>query len=147
MPNLLIRNSKFGLNNPLVRISAVCCVVGTNGMQTTPASNFSLMKCLSISTCLVQSCCTGLCSMLIAALLSQYNFIGDSIGFFNSSSILCSHRISQTPFPIARYSASALLRATTFCFLLLQVTRFPINTCNIRKSTFYLSLSLPNLHL
>ncbi|KAM0017917.1 hypothetical protein Hdeb2414_s0027g00693371 [Helianthus debilis subsp. tardiflorus] len=35
------------------------------------------------------------------------------------------HSISVRPRAIPRNSASALDRATTFCFLLLQVTRFP----------------------
>ncbi|MFS7906388.1 hypothetical protein Hanom_Chr01g00058631 [Helianthus anomalus] len=35
------------------------------------------------------------------------------------------HNISVRPRAIPRNSASALDRATTFCFLLLQVTRFP----------------------
>ena len=114
MPNLLTRSSEFGLNTPLIRISAVCCVVGTNNMQMTHASNF-LIKCLSISACLVRSCYTRLCAMSIVALLSQYNFIKASTGFFNSSKIW-SHRISHTPLDIARYSASTLLRAMTFFF-------------------------------
>ncbi|KAJ0575723.1 hypothetical protein HanIR_Chr05g0216071 [Helianthus annuus] len=35
------------------------------------------------------------------------------------------HKTSANPLAIPLNSASALDRATTFCFLLLQVTRFP----------------------
>jgi len=93
MTNLLTRNSKLDLNNPFVRMSATCCEEGTKGMQIRPVSTFSFMKCLSISTCLVRSCWTGFWEILIAALLSQYNFIGRVIGSCNSSRILLSHKI------------------------------------------------------
>ncbi|KAK9204488.1 hypothetical protein WN943_014749 [Citrus x changshan-huyou] len=63
--------------------------------------------------------------MFIAALLSQYNFIGTSIIIFNSSSSFFNHKSSQIPCATALNSASALLLATTDCFLLLQVTKFP----------------------
>ena len=76
MPNLLINNSKLVLKSPLVKISAICRIEGTKGMQIAPQSIFSFMNYLSISTCFVQSCCIGLCAILIATLLSQYNFIG-----------------------------------------------------------------------
>ncbi|RDX64693.1 hypothetical protein CR513_56725, partial [Mucuna pruriens] len=42
-----------------------------------------------------------------------------------SSRIIFIHNSSHIPCAMARNSASALDRATTFCFLLLQVTRFP----------------------
>ena len=62
--------------------------------------------------------------MLIATLLSHYNFIGVSIGVFSSLSIHCNHNNSQAPLAIVLYSASSLLLSITFCFLLLQLTRF-----------------------
>jgi hypothetical protein len=40
------------------------------------SSNFSLMKNRSTSTCFVLSCCTRLCAMSQAALLSQNNLMG-----------------------------------------------------------------------
>ena len=125
MPNLLIRSLKLGLNNPLVRISTICCVVGTNDIQITPLSIFYFMKCLSVSTCFVRSCYIGLCAMLMVALLSQYNFIGMLIGIFKSSSTLFSHYISQIPWVIAWYSTSTLLLSTTFYFLLCHVSKLP----------------------
>ena len=61
----------------------------------------------------------------MAALLSQNKFISElgatpisSSSFFNQSS-------SHIPLTIPRNSASALDNATTFCFLLLHVTRLP----------------------
>ncbi|PRQ21801.1 hypothetical protein RchiOBHm_Chr7g0243261 [Rosa chinensis] len=61
----------------------------------------------------------------MAALLSQKRFIA-CLGLNPKSfSKLRSHNISQTPWAIPLYSASALDLATTFCFLLLHVTRLP----------------------
>lgn len=42
---------------------------------STPLSNFTYIKCLSISLCLVWSCCIGLCVMLMVNLFSQHIFI------------------------------------------------------------------------
>ncbi|XP_042028301.1 uncharacterized protein LOC121784711 [Salvia splendens] len=109
----------------LVRISANCSSDRTNGNSMTPPSNFSLMKWRSTSTCLVRSCCTGFSDMLIAALLSQNNLLFRFGGKPISVSNLLSHMISMSPLLMPRNSASALDKATTFCFLLLQVTRLP----------------------
>lgn len=56
MPNLPTKRSKAGLKRPLVNISAVCSLEGTNGVQIVPLSSFSLMKCRSTSMCFVRSC-------------------------------------------------------------------------------------------
>ena len=125
VPNLLINNSKLVLKSHLVKISTICCVEGTKGMQIAPQSFFSFIKCLSISTCFMRSCCTGFYAILIAVLLSQYNFIGICIGIQSSSRIFSNQRISQTPLAIALYFASTLLLVTTFRVLLHHVTRFP----------------------
>ncbi|MFS7972377.1 hypothetical protein Hanom_Chr09g00844011 [Helianthus anomalus] len=90
-----------------------------------PSSNFSLMKCRSTSTCFVRSCWTGFSEICIAALLSHMILVavvGRKPIFVRSLRI---HRISARPRATPRNSASALDRATTFCCLLLQVTRFP----------------------
>jgi hypothetical protein len=73
---LPITLEKSVILNPFVKTSAICSLVPTKGIHTIPSSSLSLMKCRSISTCLVLSCCTGLFAMLIAALLSQYNMMG-----------------------------------------------------------------------
>ena len=117
MSNLLIRSSKLKLNNPLVRISTICYVLGTNDIQIVPLSIFSFMKCLSILTCLVQSYCIRFCAMLMAALLSQYNFIGMLIGIFNSFNTLFSHNISQTLWVI-----SLIFCFDTTCYHILFLT-------------------------
>ncbi|RDY08693.1 hypothetical protein CR513_07062, partial [Mucuna pruriens] len=70
--------------------------------------------------CFVLSCWTGLWAILIAELLSQNNFIGPSYFTLRSSRIIFIHNPSHIPCAMARNSASALDRATTFCFLLLQ---------------------------
>ena len=125
MPKLLINNSKLVLKSPLVKISTICYVEGTKGMQIAPQSIFSFMKCLSISTCFMRSCCTRFCAILITTLLSQYNFIDICIGIRSSSRILLNQSISLTTLAIALYSALTLLLATTLCFLLRHLTRFP----------------------
>ena len=66
------------LGNPLVKMSADCSVVGIYVIQICPLSIFSLMKCLSTSTCLVLSCRTGLCAIYIADLLSQYSLLEEN---------------------------------------------------------------------
>ena len=61
--------------------------------------------------------------MLITALLLQKSFIKGFKLNFSPSRIFFNHEISPTPLAIALNYASAVLRATTFCFLLLHVTR------------------------
>ena len=60
-----------------------------------------------------------------AALLSQYNFIGDVVEILSSCSKFLIHNSSHTPLAMPLYSASALDLATTPCFLLRHVTKFP----------------------
>ncbi|RDY03702.1 hypothetical protein CR513_12679, partial [Mucuna pruriens] len=102
--------------NPLVKTSATWSFIGTCVVTTSPLFNFSLMKCQSISMCLVLSCWTGLWAILIAELLSQNNFIGPTL---RSSRIIFIHNPSYIPCAMAQNSASTLDRATIFCFLLL----------------------------
>lgn len=72
----------------------------------------------------MRSCWTGLWTILIVTLLSQKTFIGD-VGFSLSSfNIIWIHRTLHIPSAIALYSSFALDLATTFCFLLLNGTRF-----------------------
>ena len=59
------------------------------------------------------------------ALLSQSKFISELGAKAISVSSLLSQSSLHTPLAIPRNSASALDRATTFCFLLLHVMRFP----------------------
>lgn len=66
-------------------------------MLIMPPSNFSLMKWWSASTCVVGSWCSGLCAMLIVALLSQNSCIDSSHLIFNSPNSLLIHRDSQIP--------------------------------------------------
>ena len=64
-------------------------------------------------------------AILMAAWLSQYNTMGCFNGTHSSSNSLFNQIPSQIPYAIARNSALALLRATTDCFLLRHVTKFP----------------------
>jgi len=60
-----------------------------------------------------------------AALLSQYNFIGNVGEILSSCNKFLIHNRSHTPLAILLYSASALDLATTPYFLLRHITRFP----------------------
>ena len=125
MTSLLNDSWKTRLETAFVRIFANWSSDFTNGNFTILASSFSLIKCLSISTCLVRSCWTGFYAICIAARLSQYKLIS-TLGWYPISLIkLRNQRSSHRPFDMPRNSASALDKATTFCFLLFQVTRFP----------------------
>ena len=108
-----------------VRISASWSFDLTKGRRMILFSSFSLIKCRSISTCFVRSCWAGFSEMLIAALLSQYRRLACVWWHPRSPNSFLIHRISVTPFAIPLNSASALDKATTFGFLLLQVTRLP----------------------
>src|SRR5436190_23406457 len=63
--------------------------------------------------------------MLIANLLSHHSCNGSPLDSLNSASRFFNHVISQRPTAMAMYSASAVDRATTSCFLLRQDTEFP----------------------
>ncbi|RDY11996.1 hypothetical protein CR513_03231, partial [Mucuna pruriens] len=63
--------------------------------------------------------------IIIPELLSQNNFIGPSYFMLRSSRIIFIPNPSHIPCAMARNSTSTLDQATTFCFLLLKVTRFP----------------------
>ncbi|XP_057768367.1 uncharacterized protein LOC131006172 [Salvia miltiorrhiza] len=123
--NLSRTSLKTFVFTALVNMSANCSSDRMKGSSMIPLSSFSLMKCRSISTCLVLSCCTGFSDILIAALLSQKSRLPLLGGKPISVSNLRSHRISVIPLFTPLNSASALDRATTFCFLLLHVTKFP----------------------
>ncbi|XP_057774225.1 uncharacterized protein LOC130993377 isoform X1 [Salvia miltiorrhiza] len=69
--NLSRTSLKTFVFTALVNMSANCSSDRMKGSSMIPLSSFSLMKCRSISTCLVLSCCTGFSDILIAALLSQ----------------------------------------------------------------------------
>lgn len=51
----------------------------TIGLQIKHAINFSLIKCMSASTCLILSCWTGLCAMLMATLMSQHAIVSQAL--------------------------------------------------------------------
>ena len=75
------------------------------------------MKCRSISTCFVRSCCnTRLWAISIAVFLSQWSFIAPLSLNPRSLNNFFNHNNSQS-------STSTLDPATTFYFLPIQVTR------------------------
>ncbi|GKC41109.1 hypothetical protein Tco_1058831 [Tanacetum coccineum] len=93
----------------------------------TSASNFSLMKCRSISICFVRSCCTGFSEIWMVALLSLMTLLGSCGGYPISVSSFHIYNTLVIPLAIPRNSASALERATTFCFLLHPSNKVPTN--------------------
>ena len=122
----LLNASKNGLLViALVNISANWSLDQTKGRQTILASSFSLMRCLSTSICLVRSCWTTLSEMLIAVVLLHMSL---QVWFAGKPSLVNNfliQRILHIHWTISWNSASALERATTFCFLFLYVTTFP----------------------
>ena len=125
IPSLSRELWKVFLHTALVSISANWSSEFTNGSLIVFFSKWSFIKWRSISTCFVLSCCTGLFAILTAAWLSQYKFIGSFTLSPRSLRILLIHNSSHTPCTMPRNSASALDLATTFCFLLLHVTKLP----------------------
>jgi len=69
---------------------------------------------------------TELCTLFFANLLLQYSLIGFFQLIFKSSKIIFNYIISQILRAMTLKSTSALHLGTTFCFLLLQVTKFPL---------------------
>ena len=53
MPSLLKMVWKTLLDTPLVKMSASCFLIFTNGIQIMSSSSSSLIKCLSISMCIL----------------------------------------------------------------------------------------------
>lgn len=97
--------------------------VWTKRMQIQLGLIWSLIKCRSISTNIILSCCIGSCALLMATLLSQKWFIGPFSRNPNSSSNFFNHRSSQILLAIEWNFSSALDLATTNCFLLRYVIR------------------------
>jgi hypothetical protein len=88
------------------------------------------------------SCKGGIfAAMCLADWLSQNIFIGLLISKFKSVSTCFIQDSSLAVDVIARYSASALDRATTFYFLLFHVTRFP--PTNVQKPVIDFLSNLP----
>ena len=125
MPNLSSELWKILLHTALVRMSTSWSSDLTNGNQIILASKFCLIKCRSTFTCLVRSYWTGLWATSMVALLSQSKFISQLGGKPISVNNLLSQSNSHNPLAIPRNFDFALDSATTFCFLLLHVTRFP----------------------
>lgn len=73
----------------------LCPCVVTNRIQIKLLSSFSLMNCLSISTCLVLSYGIELWLILIVVLLSYYTFIGSTFCILNSIKGILRHNNSQ----------------------------------------------------
>lgn len=72
IPNLPVIVWDDRLLGPLVNIFVSCKLVGMYLIHIKPLFSFSLMKCLSTSTCLVLSYCTVLWAIIITNLLSRY---------------------------------------------------------------------------
>ena len=105
-----------------VKISASCLSVLTWRKEISPLVSWSLKKWCLMSMCFVFECWTGLLASLMALTLSHIRGI-----FVNShpkSHKVCFiHRSWAQQAPAATYSASAVDKATKFCFLELQDTK------------------------
>ncbi|RDX69186.1 hypothetical protein CR513_51733, partial [Mucuna pruriens] len=109
----------------LVKTFATWSPIGTCVVTISSLSNFNeVFVNLNVFCPIVLDWIMGNTYTLIAELLSQNNFIGPSYFTLRSSRIIFIQNPSHIPCTMARNSAFALDRATTFCFLLLQVTRF-----------------------
>lgn len=75
MPNLSSELENTLLETTLVSTSVSWSSISTNEKAMIPTFNFSLMKYRSILTWFIWSCCTGLWTIFIAALLSKCRFI------------------------------------------------------------------------
>ena len=146
MPNLLRQQLKLWLDTALVNISASCSWDWTWRTSIIFSSNFYLMKCLSTSTCLILSCWMGLWAISHAALLSQYNFIAFVCSISNSCIRFLIHNNSQIALVIPLYSALTDDLATTSCFLLRQVTKFPPTNVKYPDVDRRFSIDQPSQH-
>jgi len=77
---------------------------------------------------------------IIVDLLLQYNLVDFFQSIFGSSKVIYNNSISQIPNAMALNFASALDLTTTFCFLLLQVTKFPQRKMQYPKVDLVLSI-------
>jgi hypothetical protein len=71
--------------------------------------------------------------MLIVALLSQYNLMESFESYPSSFNRIFSHSILHNPWAMALNSVSTLDLATTNCFLLRQVAKFPLANVQYSK--------------
>ena len=124
-PSLLHNKPKRVLHKVLVNILAIWTLVETYGIAIIPSSTFSRVIWQSTSIYLVYSWNTGLEAMWIATWLSQCIVIGNFITNFNSSSKCLIDIRSHDVCAMTLYLASALDLATTVCFFLFQVIKFP----------------------
>ena len=99
----------------LVKISASWSSVPTLSMHISPFCWWSLMKWCLMSMCLVLECWTGLLVILIALSLSHSN--GTLLRWIPKSlNVDLIHNNCAQQLPALIYSASAVERATLFCF-------------------------------
>ena len=105
-----------------VKISANCLSVLTWRNEISPLVSWSLKKWCLLSMCFVLECWTGLLASLMALSLSHIRGI-----FVNSHpkslKVCFIHKSWAQQAPVATYSASAVDKATEFCFLELQDTK------------------------
>ena len=106
----------------IMKISASCFSVITWRILISPLVSWSLKKWWRMSMCLVLEWLTGLFASLMALLLSHNN--GILVKRHPKSRRVCLIQSSWAQHAlVAMYSASAVERATQFCFLELQDTR------------------------
>ena len=110
-------------------------------MVMRPFSTLSRRKWCLISICLVRECCTGFLEILIALVLSH--MMGTVLKDIPKSSSCClSQSTWEQQAAAAMYSASAVERATEFCFFEDHDTRQGPSSCAVPEVLF-LSLMCP----
>ena len=118
----LLKAQNLCSSRGLVKISASCHSVLTWRKAISPLASWSRKKWCHISMRFVLECCTGLLASLMALSLSHKSGI-----LLNpqpkSLKVRFIHKSWAQQAPAATYSASAVDKATGFCFLELQDTR------------------------
>ena len=122
-----------------VKISASCFSVLTWRISISPLVSWSLKKWCQMSMCLVLEWLTGLFASLMALSWSHNN--GILVKWHPKSWRVCLIQSSWAQHaPAATYLASAVERATQFCFLELQDTRDCPRNWHVPKVLFWSTL-------
>ena len=121
--SLLLKAQNLDSSIGLEKISASCHSVLTWHRAISPLASWSHRKWCLISMCFVRGCCTGLFANLIALSLLQNRGIASKWQPKSLNVCLIPKSCAQHA-PAATYSASAVDKATEFCFLELQATNY-----------------------
>lgn len=135
------------LNNPtyngLVKVSVIWSWLGTWPTWSEPLSTLSLTKNKSNSTCLNLECRIGFPATATATELSNHTKALLLTGTYNSNNKDWSQIIFVVTCTRLLYSILAMDLETTYCFLELQETRFPLRNIRYHEVDLWSSRSEP----